>query len=364
MTYTKRRVRQHIMEDQSIRIVRDLLPDEWVVREYRPDYGIDLTIELFEYHDVERTVAGTLGETLFVQVKAKQAVRGRPLRIFSRQNVERGSLEENRLKSTWVDVAALHLETSELLTVQAMGSAIPVLLLLTDLTERKVYFLCLNDMIEKVVIPAEPDYAKKKTRVLHIPLRNALLPAVPASVRAIELYAKRPKLYAAFEKFGYQHHELEHARGHYLGSASDESRADAAGRLVAMVRHFLQLILRFDLWERTHAWDLIRVSHRELLFLDAFLSRPGAEREPDQLRRFLVEQPFHRRNPAFYGALDPEDAEELFLTEISFIWSQLDNLSRVHEEMVREWFLPTYLSTVLTPDLRDARLTPGRPVSR
>jgi hypothetical protein len=96
MTYTKKRVRQHIMEDQSIRIVRDLLPDEWVVREYRPDYGIDLAIELFEYLDAKRTVAATLGETLFVQVKSADVVRSRTMRVYGRRNVEKGPLKENR----------------------------------------------------------------------------------------------------------------------------------------------------------------------------------------------------------------------------------------------------------------------------
>jgi hypothetical protein len=52
--------------------------------------------------------------------------------------------------------------------------------------------------------------------------------------------------------------------------------------------------------------------------------------------------------------LTPANAEAQVFAAIVFIWSRLDNLSRIHEEIVREWFLPTYLSTVLTPDLRDA----------
>ncbi len=54
MAHTKRRVRQHIMEEQSYRLFRDLIPDEWAVHEYRPDYGIDLVVEIFKYIDEER----------------------------------------------------------------------------------------------------------------------------------------------------------------------------------------------------------------------------------------------------------------------------------------------------------------------
>ena len=42
MAHTKRRGRQHIMEDQSYLVFKSLLPEEWAVHEYRPDYGIDL----------------------------------------------------------------------------------------------------------------------------------------------------------------------------------------------------------------------------------------------------------------------------------------------------------------------------------
>lgn len=342
------------MEDQSIRIVRDLLPDEWVVREYRPDYGIDLTVELFEYLDEKQTVAATLGETLFVQVKSIRAIEPRELRVFSRRNVERSVLRENRAKTRTLDVATLQLETSELLTVQAMSSAVPVLLLLVDLTTKIVYFVCLNDLIEKVILVEDPEYSEKQTKVLHIPLRNALLPDTPESRQAIEQYAKRPKLYAAFKKFGYQYHELKVAHASYLDSA-DESKADEAEQLIELIRHFLQIVLRYDFWERIPAWSAIRASYRELQYLADFLAQPEAVNDVARLRRFLLEQPFQNRNSEFYGGLATDEAQEHFFLDVVFLWSRLDNLSRIHEEMVREWFLPTYLSAALTPDLRDSR---------
>ena len=48
MAHKKRRVTQHIMEDESLKLVQKILPKEWVIRDYKPDYGIDISIELFE----------------------------------------------------------------------------------------------------------------------------------------------------------------------------------------------------------------------------------------------------------------------------------------------------------------------------
>lgn len=164
MTPTKKRVRQHIMEDRSVRTIRDALPEEWLIREYKPDYGIDLTIELFEFIDHENEVSATLGETVFVQVKSKREVERSRRRVSARRNVEVSPLAASREETAEVEVISLSIETSELLTVQAIGACVPVLLFLVDLSDDSIYYLCLNDLIEKVVIPEEPDYASKATK--------------------------------------------------------------------------------------------------------------------------------------------------------------------------------------------------------
>lgn len=352
MAHPKRRVYQHIMEARSFEIIRRMLPEQWIVREYRPDYGIDLTVELFEYLDEGRTQAATLGETLFVQVKAKKTIEARDLRVYPRRNVEVGPLQEDRSHSREIKVASLQLETSELLMVQAMGPAVPMLLLLVDISTEQVRFLCLSDFVEKVLLPSDPDFAKKASKVVHVPLRNTLSAPNPDSLAILEFYAKRPKLYAAFQKFRYQQHELRIHFERYQGVSSAE-RKEAEGReFLGLARHFLEMDLRFDFWTRSSAWNAIRFSHAELEYLRRFLGEPGAEHDPDRLRRFLLEQPFQRRDHHYYSTLTPEGAEEHVFSEIAFIWDRLENLSGIYEEMVREWFLPTYFACDLTPDLR------------
>jgi hypothetical protein len=347
MAYPKRRVREHIMEDRSMRIVRDLLPDHWVIRDYKPDYGIDFTIELFEFLEQEQDQAATLGETVFVQVKSTEAVEARRLRVHARRNVEKGPLTENPAESVEIEVAALRLETSELLTVQAMGSAIPVLLFLVELSTRRIYFVCLNDLVEKVILPQNPDFHEQQTRVVHVPLQNCISADRPSSHRPISTYAKRPKLYAAFEKFAYQHHELDHALLAYGDEAPEAHQRAVANRLLDLVRHFLSVILRYDFWTRMPEWQLIAYSHRELRALHVLLSGVGVEHDLTALQTYLLHDPAMNRDPDWVCSIELAEARAHVLHHVGHIWFRLANLSRIYEEIGREWFLPTYVATGL-----------------
>lgn len=328
-----------------MRIVRDLLPDHWVVREYRPDYGIDLVIELFEFVDADETVAATLGETLFVQVKSAETVEVGALRVYGRGNVERGPLREDRSRSTEIQVARLQLETSELLTVQAIGSAIPVLLFLVEMSTRRIYYVCLNDLIEKVLIPQDPSYETKESKVLHIPARNCIVPGDPRTLCPLETYAKRPKLYAAFEKFAYQKHELDYALASCSDAPSDRVEEENARSLLNLVRHFLPAVLRYDFWTRMPEWALIEYSYRELLALHELLADPDLHDDLPALQSYLLSEPAMRCDEEWVRSLGLPGARMELLTHIGFVWQRLTNLSRVYQEFGREWFMPTYLST-------------------
>jgi hypothetical protein len=344
MEYPKKRVRQHIMEDRSLRIVRDLLPDHWMIRDYKPDYGIDLTIELFAFLEQRPDVAVTLGETLFVQVKSTEVVEPRRVRVYPRRNVEKGPLMENLAEHVEIEVAALQLETSELLTVQAIGSAIPVLLFLVELSTRRIYFVCLNDLIEKVILPQDPSFAAKRSKVLYIPLANCIREGDPVSVRPLETYAKRPKLYAAFEKFAYQHHELEQALQGFPHEVPESVQRTTATGMFDLVRHFLAVILRYDFWTRIPEWRPIGQSHQELNALQGLLGGSGVEHDLAALQTYLLHEPATNRSEPWVRSMDLTEARTHVLHHVSHVWHRLANLSRIYEELGREWFLPTYLA--------------------
>lgn len=337
-----------------MRIVRDLLPGHWVIRDYRPDYGIDLLIELFDYIDPEQTQAATLGEALFVQVKSTEVVDAGRLRAYPRDNVEIGPLQEDRAEPTGIDVARLQMETSELLTVQAIGSAIPVLLFLVELSTRRIFFVCLNDYIDKVVIPQDPAYHDRQSKVLHIPLRNCITAVDPRSVRPLETYGKRAKLYAAFEKFAYQRHELGFAYDAWSAAGSEGTRENAARRLMRLVRHFLSMARRYDFWTRIPAWEPIRMSHAELWVLQRLLANADPDQDLALLQDYLVNQPAYPLMKDYVAGCDLPRAQWHFYTHLLQVWDRLANLARMYEEVVREWFLPTFLGSALSGDLRRA----------
>jgi hypothetical protein len=95
MAKKKQRVFQHIMEDESYDIIKKQIPKHWVIREFnRPDYGIDLVIEIFEI--IDENVAETLGEFIYVQVKSVIEIESKYEKIFAVGNVAKGVWKENK----------------------------------------------------------------------------------------------------------------------------------------------------------------------------------------------------------------------------------------------------------------------------
>ena len=122
MPTKKRRVVPHIMEDKSVSMIRQALPEEWVIHDYKPDYGIDSVVEIFDYLDNDCGTAETLGELFFVQGKSVDTAVTRRLTVCGRSNVELGPLQRDSAETAEIDVVHFHnLEVPLLNTVQAMG---------------------------------------------------------------------------------------------------------------------------------------------------------------------------------------------------------------------------------------------------
>lgn len=285
-------------------------------------------------------------------MKSTEVVRSRTVRVYGRRNVEKGPLEEDRSEYRDIEVAQLQVEASELLTVQAMGAAIPVLLFLVELSTRKIYFVCLNDLVEKVILPENPTFGERRTKTIRIPLRNGITQGNATSVLPLSTFAKRPKLYAAFEKFAYQQHEIEFAIPPVISDATTQRGREALTDLIVLVRHFLAVDLRYDFWTRMPEWKPIEWSFRELSQLSEFLATDSLG-EGEALRRYLATSVFPLEALAldYLETLETPDLQRTLAVRIQVIWHRLSNLSRMYEELVREWFLPTYLSHLLTEDL-------------
>lgn len=306
----KQRSLNQVKEDISVRVLREKLPQEWVVHSYGADYGIDCVIELFDFIDDERKVAETLGENLFVQLKSSDCIEYSSRKAYGRGNVAKGSLAEDKDDYVEIEVAKFQLDMSDILTIQSMGIAIPVLLVLVDTNTERAFFVCLNDYIDKVLIPEDPNYASKGSKTIYIPTANEILDEEDALV-ALRAYGKRSKMYGAFSLFNYQLKEIWRMQG--KAAAPHVVPLEQA---VDMINAFVDIALRQDIWSGHEFWKPMEWSHGELRNLREKLN----------------------------CGVKPEDHQQ-FLTYCSdYIWHRLTNLSNMYEELVREWFMPTYLA--------------------
>lgn len=319
----KLRTEQHMIDAEGQELLKSCLPKPWVLREYRPDYGLDYAVETFRESgddSLGNPRYETLGEHFFIQLKSCRTTTRRPLRLFGRSNVEKAPEKLDRSNCVGeLETIRFSIETPELVTVQRMGAAVPVLLVIADLGTKSCHFVCLNDYIDKLLIPKHADYTATKSRTVHVPVRNELGETEIGRL-ALRWYAKRPKLYAAFVKFVYQQAELRYAEG----TTDFEERAQHFARIIAaydfwddlemcrMVGHYGAAVRRY--LETGHP-SLMAVSPDEQLVHDVEGSPSQLQELKDHLRR----------------------------KELLQLWQGLSVLPRNYEEVWREWFLPSSL---------------------
>jgi hypothetical protein len=321
-TRRKRRVFQHIMEDESYKIIKDQLPKHWVVREFNhPDYGVDIVIELFDPIDETTNTFENLGEYLYVQVKSVKNIEVKKEKLYPVKNVAKGKWVESKKEFIEVGVIKFVLDTNSLLTVEQTGSSIPFLLFVVDLSTKKTYFICLNDIIDKYIRPKNPSYLDQDNQTLTIPELNELNNKEVA-LHALKSYGKRNKLLAAFAKFFYQRNEIlnyldikELRTIKYLDANEKDNNPDF-NEYKIMIENFISQIKNLDIWYITD-WGAITMSQVELNKLSSLLNN------------------------------DQSDKEEV-LNQVIVTWHSLCNLANMYEEINREWFLPKYLSYMIS----------------
>ena len=238
----KQRSLNQVKEDISIRVLREKLPIEWVIHSYGADYGIDCVVELFDFVDNERKIAETLGENFFVQLKSSDRIEYSTKRVYGRGNVAKGKLSEHKDEFTDLPIAKFQLDMSDILTVQSMGIAIPVLLILVDTNTEKAFFICLNDYIDKILIPEDPNYSSKGSKTIYIPLANEIKNEEFALI-ALRAYGKRAKMYGAFSLFNYQMKEILRLQG-----KAEFSHEVSPEYVFDMIGTFVEIALRQDIW--------------------------------------------------------------------------------------------------------------------
>ncbi len=322
MTGAKKRSEQHLIDQQGESLLRSKLPRHWVLREYRPDYGLDFTIELFKSatNDLGRIATyESLGEHVFVQLKSTSSLQPKRLHLYARGNVEKAP-ERLKRDSDVVELDAypFQIETTELVTVERMGVGVPVLLVISDLVSERCSFVCLNDYIDKILVPRHENYRSSESRTVHVPVRNEI-GSEPGQI-ALRWYGKRPKLIAAFQRFTYQYSELRWAE-------QDDWRT--------LAQYFARRIETYDFWSDTEMCRLIPYLGKGVQrFLET--GQPGYFHTPKDIPEDVDERNFDDH----YKKLD-----------VFELWRQLSLLPKTYEDVWREWFLPTFLGDLTSaPD--------------
>lgn len=320
----KKRSVSHVSGAMGVEILKQCLPTEWVVREYFPDYGIDLSVELFgEIADG----FFAKGEHIYFQVKGTKQVNKTKIRVYEQYNIEKGHNVNHRSYSE-IEVVKFPLDTDLLATVEKMGSVIPVLLAIVDITTREAFFLCLNDYIEKILIPKDINYTINKTKMIYVPVNNRI---DSDGVEIIEWYAKRPKLYALFNKINYQNRELQYITGKEL-----ELR----------IQHFLKIILRSDAWSAEKYFSAMYILKKEVDYYckhgiteDAVHSIQGMVSENNDVDEKIWEATHCEGLVSFREAQKTQGIYRL--------WNRLTLMGDIFEDIIKEAFLPTLLGITI-----------------
>jgi len=319
MARNKQRVVSHIMEEKSYQIIKQILPTELVIREFnRPDYGIDLVIELFRKK--EDKIFETLGEFIFVQVKSMENIDFKKTKIYPVQNVAKEKWKEDKSEYSIIEIAKYTLDTNSIYSIQTLGFGVSVLLFLVDIKNEDVYFVCMTDYIEKVILPQKPNYAEQKSVTINIPKMNNLKNK-DISHNALNFYGKRAKLLSAFSKFHYQQIELMYATGYEFN------------KIIKLASYFIEQIENLDIWEYKD-WQILEYYKNKIVTMKKMLL--DIENNNFEDIKLTI------RNLYQEAALDVEIDEigDFVKMEINELWRGLTVLGRNYEELCREWFLP------------------------
>lgn len=312
MIRKKQRVLQHIMEDESYEIIKRQIPKHWVIREFnRPDYGIDLVIELFEI--VNENVAETLGEFIYIQVKSVKELDTKVEKIFEVGNVAKGVWIENKKTYTNVEVIKFPFDTTSIYTFQSLGGSVSVLLFVVDIKNEEVYFVSLNDYIDKIILPKTPNYTEQSSLTITIPVLNKLSNQ-DITNNALKFYGKRAKLLALFSKVSYQKNEINHLFGfknYPVWTYRDEIEKDKKyekEEVKTQLLYFISQIDELDIWEHNE-WIVLPEAKKDILIIKDLLIKD--EIEWNEIKNKVI-----------------------------ILWHQLTNLGTMYEDICREWYLP------------------------
>lgn len=295
----KKKTVSHLIDERAIKLVRQILPNYWTIRDYKPDYGIDLAIETFDDKSLE-----TLGEHFFVQVKGAEKVRKGKVKIDCKSKVY------------IMDVIKFSLETDLLFTVQRMGHGCPVMLFVVDITGQIIYFVNLNDYVDKVLLDNEIDFIHQKLITINIPSVNRI--KTEEDVSYLYFFSKRAKFYSFFETAKAQFSNFSYITEYNIYK-------DTA-------KKYAKQLLAFDIISSKHSERYFKNVKNKLIDISNDFSVFLKDSTSDNV---ITEWEI----PHFYGLYTLLEAD--IISYIQSAWDTLNTIQGMYEDCWRKCYLPT-----------------------
>lgn len=337
----KERSDTHLSEDVSESIVKRLLPQEWVIRKLHPDYGVDVSIEVFERIS---TKIPTMGEFIFVQLKSTSNLQEATLKIRQRGNVEKAPDEEQGPYVFELDVIKFVVDIDTIDNARLMGPSTPLMLFVVDVLSQEVYYVCLTDYYDKVLEPRGFDLSTQASATIHIPKSNRL--SLTQSLEVMRFFACRAKLYGMFNLCQFQFRESRYI----VEDLADQEKVSELEQNIRIIDRFARRLRAMPIWDRPTIWQLVRDYKNRL---DHIINEidSGAEGKIRQgIREFVA------------GTDDGLSPLVNFVRLCGMSWEQFSAIGQTFEDIVREWFLPTYMGQLGSGDastLRELRQDGG-----
>ncbi len=318
----KERGETHLKEEDSEGLVASLLPPEWVIRKLHPDYGVDLTVEVFERQE---NGIPTMGEFLFVQLKSTSVLKKGIESIKTRENVEKALDLQQGDAAYDLDVVTFQIDIYTIDNSRLMGPSTPLMLFLCDLEGREVYFVCLTDYYDKILEPRGLSLADQDSVTIVIPASNKL--STPHSVQVMRFFAARAKLYAMFNLAQFQFREMRYL----LPAFSNHENLSEIDESYAIIERFSRRLRGMPIWDRDLPWALLP-HYRDRL--DLIIKNIDAD--AISIIKLGIEEFMKGNDQAITPLFE-------FDSLCSMSWEQFSAIGQTFEDIVREWFLPTYV---------------------
>lgn len=233
---------EHVMEDQAGQLIRQLLPDAWIVRNVPKDYGIDLEVEIVDQDFVT-------GNRIWVQSKAAKNLESRIFEYdISQVGLEPADVPGAEDGIFRAEYFPHRLDVKEL--QYALRCTVPLLLFVCDLERRDVLWLPLRDEVLCCLTPSRPGWTKQGTATVRVPGWNNLQWEEEHGYPGLRWYALEPARLNAFAVLHYYYHEFQHTgrlSGYVIGEGFvDHGEEEELRSSLALAKEYLESALTLD----------------------------------------------------------------------------------------------------------------------